>query len=186
MAAVASVYPLETTLAAILARLVSRGEAVAQENATTSDLETPMWCKGVDWVQAIHAPPRYVWFPTGITPAPPHKGDISNQERALITGLEAVEVHCWGKDAGQAWALRRNLFRALQNQAPTAWQYQGDEILLNGGGLGTMGVVNVVRLAFYIPVTDDPDTIVVPVAVNLTGKLVVNENENTGCQATVE
>lgn len=176
MAAVASIYPLGDIMAAVRDRLVSRGEAVAQENAT--DDVTPLWCSGVDWVAANHAPPRYVWFPTRITPAAPHKGDLSNQERALVSGLEIVEVHCWGIDIGQAWALRRNLFRAMQsNMGTPAYQDQGAVIVANGGGLGTHGVVIVQTLGFFVPVTDDPDAVVVPIAVHIDPFLVRNDVE---------
>ena len=172
MAAVASVYPLGDIMAAVRDRLVSRGEAIAQEDAADDNV-TPWWCKGVDWTHGNHAPPRYVWFPVRINPAPPHKGDLANQERALVSGLELVQVHCWGVDDGQAWALRRNLLRALQNNVATpGYQDQGTDILLNGGGLGTMGVVMVLTLGFFIPVTDDPEVVVVPIAVGINPFLV--------------
>ena len=187
MAAVASVYPLGTIMEAIRDRLVSRGEAVAQENATTGDVDTPWWCDGVDWVWANHTPPRYVWYPKIINPAPPHKGDLANQERALVSGLEVVEVHCWGKDRGQAWALRRNLFRAIQNSVATpGYADQGTQIVENGGGLGLMGVVMIVTLGFFIPVTDDPDEIVVPIAVNITSTIVRGGTPETDTSFTVE
>lgn len=187
MAAVASVYPLGDLMAAILARLVSRGEAVAQESAVEGDVDTPWWCKGIDWIAGNHAPPRYVWFPTRINAAPPHKGDLANQERAIVSGLELVEVHCWGVDIGQAWSLRRNLFRAMQaNMGTPAYEDQGTQIVANGGSLGTAGVVMIVTLGFFIPVTDDSDEVVTPIAVNITSKLVKNGVETLDTQFTVE
>lgn len=185
MAAITPVYPLGDALAAILARLVSRGEAIAQVDAT-NDTATPMWCKGIEWIAANHAPPRYVWFPVSVLPGKPEKGDISNQERALISGMEVVEIHSWGATEGEAWAMRRNLLRACQFAAPTAWQYQGDRVVLNGEQNGLHGVVYITTLTFSIPVTDDAEVVVVPVAIHITSKLVKNGVETTDAVFTVE
>jgi hypothetical protein len=186
MAAVASVYPLGDVMAAVRDRLVARGEAVAQENAA-DDFVTPWWCSGVDWVSGTHAPPRYVWFPTRIEDAPPYKGDLSNQERAITSGIEVVEVHCWGVDIGQAWALRRNLFRAfLANVGAPSFQNRGATIVANGGQLGTHGVVIVQTLGVLVPVTDDPEEIVTPVEIEITANLLRNGVESTAAVIVVE
>lgn len=129
----------------------------------------------LDWREAT--PPRYVWFPTTIgerdrdeVAVAPDAADIG--EAGDMGPVEAygepvdvdvirVQVHAWGNDDADAWAMYREVRRAIKDMTLTrAVTFQGGQFPKPESGIGG-GSVFVFQLDLHTPLTMAPDATVV-------------------------
>lgn len=111
-------------------------------------------------VAGNHAPPRYVWVPVAgkLDSDIPTRGTSSNPEEDpehRLIGCDEIifEVGIWGRSHDEAWALRQNLLKAINDNAQADAGPMSD-IWAKEQAHNQAGELVVTRLALRAPVED--------------------------------
>lgn len=117
---------------------------------------------------SIHArPPRYVWIPTRSRDRNATPVRQTEELRSLFASQEHCQVYCFGKDFHQAWGLRNNLLKSLNDQAAADIDIENGEWMRPKEAVNQDGELYVLEFSMNVPVIDGfvpPSTMVAPEA----------------------
>lgn len=169
-------YPLQALFADV--------SAWVADNAEDTGHQAAGWHEGAEMLAAHDSPPRYVWVPLEVRerdrdemPIPPDEaslnpdmGGIEQYGEPVDVDVWRVAVHCWGESRADAWALYRELRRALRAlDLMSVVTFAGAQFLrAESGSVLDRGAVVVVSLDVHVPLTMAAETTVVPDAVGAT------------------
>lgn len=122
---------------------------------------------GVAEKSAHGRPPRYVWVPTRSRDRNATPVRAVDELRSIFASQEHCEVYCFGQNFHQAWALRQNLLKCLNDAAAADIEIESGRWERPAGALNQDGELYVLEFSMNVPVVDGyvpPTTLLEPVA----------------------
>ncbi len=120
-------YPIEELMGLCRDALASVGGAAAPHDL------------GRRFDFANKRPPRYVWVPIRTRPEPPAGTPAVDEHRSLGSDREFFAIGCFGRTYKETYLMRRNLRKALHDQAyadvhpePSEWERASEAWNQNG------------------------------------------------------
>lgn len=142
--------------------------AAAINDQITADMAPtppPKFDFGAETVFVQGAPPRIIYVPRTERIVGPGQlgGDGIGNPRPLWTRAVEVEVHIWGKDFTATEGLLNTFVRALHavGWGDGVYKLTGGNWDLGGKSQTTLGIVYVLNMTWFVPITRALDTTVV-------------------------
>lgn len=148
-----SQFPLEALATEVAALLLTLGD-------------TTPHAFGERYIAANVAAPRYVWIPSATVTRKEIATRTRDDFRPIVSSIERVEVHCWGKSFKQAWALRCNALVAMKRLAQADLVLESGDWIRPGTGWNQSGEVYVLVCSLVVPTIDvvvDPSAAVIEI-----------------------
>lgn len=134
-------FPVEELASEVEALLVAEGDS------------TPH-AFGEKHLAANNAPPRYVWVPAGTVTRKEVATRTRDDYRPVVSSIERVEVHCWGRSFAQAWALRCNALVAMKRLGQADVLLESGDWFRPSTGWNQAGEVYVLICSLVVPTID--------------------------------